>query len=149
MNIGSSIDHDDSIVKKEFYTYTPYTNSFGESEEIRIAIRNCESCLLPSDSYLYMRLSVKTDKYDATTDLKERIKFVNNFPSFLFSDARYELNGIEIDRIKNVGITSTMKLAAATCQANTMGYYNFNKIFIDKVAEHAKDMIYDVVWILR
>lgn len=145
MNVGSHVDRDDSIVKKEFYTYTPYTNSLGESEEIRIVIRNCESCLLPSDSYLYMRLTVTTDKFNATTTNADKIRFVNNFPSFLFSDARYELNGIEVDRIKNVGITSTMKLSAASCQANTMGYYYFYKSFTEKTAEHDKDMVYDVM----
>lgn len=28
---------------------------------------------------------------------------------FLFQDIRYELNGVEIDRIKNAGITTTIK----------------------------------------
>lgn len=53
LNIGACAAQDNSIVKKELYTYTPYTNSFDESEEIRIIIQNQESCLLPCESYLY------------------------------------------------------------------------------------------------
>lgn len=142
LNIGASATHDKSIIKKDFYPYTPFTNSFGESEEIRISIQNNDSYLLPSESYLYMQLSVTTEKNDDTT--AEKVKFVHNFPSFLFSEARYELNGVEIDRIKNVGVTSTMKLAAASCKSNTIGYYQFNETFTDKVAQNAKTIVYDV-----
>ena len=33
----------------------------------------------------------------------------NNFAAFLFDELWYELDGVEIDRNKNVGITSTIK----------------------------------------
>lgn len=35
LDIGASAALDNSIVKKDFYTYTPYTNTFGKFEEIR------------------------------------------------------------------------------------------------------------------
>ncbi|XP_041983220.1 uncharacterized protein LOC121736197 [Aricia agestis] len=35
--------------------------------------------------------------------------FVNNGAAHLFQDIRYELNGVEIDRTKNCGVTTTMK----------------------------------------
>lgn len=144
LNVGVSVAHDDSIIKSDYYTYTPYTNSFKESEEIRITIQNQDLYLLPSDSYLYMQVAVKTEKYDAAATNK--VKFVYNFPSFLFSNARYELNGVEIDRIRNVGITSTMKLTAATHSSNMIGYHNFNEAFTDKDAqsEHS-ELVYDVM----
>lgn len=144
LNIEATATEDNSIVKKEFLTYTPYTNSFDESEEIRILIRNQDAFLLPCESYLYMQIIVTTDKNDdAATD---KIKFSNNFPSFLFSNARYELNGVEIDRIKNVGITSTMKLLAASSQSNTIGYYRFNEAFNGKLAQSkVKNIVYDVM----
>lgn len=144
LNIGATAASDNSIIRKEFYTYTPYTNSFSESEEIRIAIQNQDSFLLPSESYLYMQLIVTTENYD--DNATEKVKFVNNFPSFLFSEARYELNGVEIDRIRNVGVTSTMKLSAASCKLNSIGYYQFNKIFTNKVAQNSKkETTYDVM----
>lgn len=146
LNIEATAARDDSIIKKEFYTYTPYTNSFDESEEIRILIQNQDSFLLPCESYLYMQVIVTTERNDAAAADKDKIKFSNNFPSFLFNNARYELNGVEIDRIKNVGITSTMKLLTASCQSNTIGYYRFNESFMAKSAQNAvKDIVYDVM----
>lgn len=145
LNIGAPAAFDDSITKKDFYTYTPYTNSLGESEEIRILIQNQDACLLPSESYLYIQFSaIATNYSDSTTD-ENRIHFTHNWPSFLFSDARYELNGIEVDRIRNVGITSTMKLSAASCPSNTTGYYHFNETFTGKSAEHKTNIVYDVM----
>lgn len=146
LNIGATAAYDNSIIKNEYYTYTPYTNTFNESEEIRIAIHNQDLCLLPCESYLYMQLTVQTDKYDATiTNDKEKIKFSYNFPSFLFSNARYELNGVEIDRIKSVGITSTLKLHTASSSSNTVGYYHFNKALCNKVAQNVNKVVYDVM----
>lgn len=144
LNIGAKAAFDNSIIKKDYYVYSPYTNSFAPSDEIRIAIQNQDLYLLPSESYLYMQFAVKTDKYsDTETD---RIKFVSNFPSFLFSNARYELNGVEIDQIRNVGITSTLKLSAATHPSNTVGYHSFNEAFSDKVAESKTEkLVYDVM----
>lgn len=148
MNIGASAAYDNSIMKNEYYAYTPYTNSFGESEEIRIAIQNQDLHLLPCDSYLYMQIKVNTDKNDAAAS--EKVKYVYNFPSFLFSNARYELNGVEIDRIKNVGITSTLKLTAASSSSNTHGYFSFNNNFNDRVAQNTHaTMVYDVMLPLK
>lgn len=144
LNVGATAALDNSITRKDFHTYTPYTNSFGESEEIRISIQNQDSYLLPCESYLYMQLTVTTENNNENADNK--VKFVHNFPSFLFSEARYELNGVEIDRIRNVGLSSTMKLSVASCKSNTIGYYQFNKAFTDKIAQNkTKDIIYDVM----
>lgn len=142
LNIGATVAHDNSIIKKDFYAYTPYTNSFGESEEVRIAIQNQGTHLLPCECFLYLELTVTTEKNNETAT--DKVKFVRNFPSFLFSEARYELNGVEIDRIRNVGMTSTMKLGAASCQSNTSGYYQFNKLFTNKIAQSANAIVYDV-----
>lgn len=145
LDVGATAAHDDSIVKRDFYTYTPYTNTFNESEEIRIAIQNQDLCLLPSESYLYMQVKVSTENNNDTVADKDKVKFVHNFASFLFSDARYELNGVEIDRNRNVGITSTMKLLAASCKSNTSGYYQYNKTFAGKVAQRAEAVVYDLM----
>ncbi|XP_015124394.1 uncharacterized protein LOC107046316 [Diachasma alloeum] len=69
-------------------------------------IQHQDLCLLPSKSYLhiYGRLT----KEDAAAPV-ERTRFVNNAICHLFEEIRYELNGVEIDRAKNVGLTSLMK----------------------------------------
>jgi len=63
----------------------------------------------------------------------------NNCMAFMFDEIRYELNGVEIDRNRNIGITSTIKnyvsmtydksLIALNARWNSRskeeGYFNF------------------------
>lgn len=134
---------DDTIIKKEIYQYAPYTTTFNESDEIRIAIQSKDSYLLPCESYIYMRIQATTAGAHAATDAE--VKFVNNFASFLFSDVRYELNGVEIDRVRNVGRASTMKLMIAARPSHLTGYAKYCKTFEDETARHAEATDYDVV----
>lgn len=101
---------DNSIESYEIHNYNPYTNSFKENDEIRIPIHQQDLYILPSASFIYIegRASVFS-KDDSGKIIKKNVQFTNNSILFLFQDIRYEMNGIEIDRVKNVGITSTMK----------------------------------------
>lgn len=127
LSIDALAAHDDTIIRKEFYQYAPYTTTFGASDEIRIAIQSKDSYLLPCESYIYMQLSATTTGVFALNDTE--VKFVNNYASFLFSDARYELNGVEIDRVRNVGRASTMKLTVASRPSHLNGYSQYCKTF--------------------
>ncbi|XP_014481392.1 PREDICTED: uncharacterized protein LOC106747906, partial [Dinoponera quadriceps] len=46
-------------------------------------------------------------------ELQWRCELVNNCFAFMFDEIRYELDGVEIDRNRNVGITSTIKSYAS------------------------------------
>lgn len=106
INIQSPVDFDESISHYEIHAHKPYaSSSFDNSDEIRIAIQHQDLCLLPSKSYLY--ISGKLTKVDGTAAAHTTLP--NNAISFLFDEIRYELNAVEIDRNKNVGITSIMK----------------------------------------
>lgn len=64
--------------------------------------------------YMYFQLLASFIEGYATVSsknviVKEAINFTYNPISFLFQDIRHELNGVEIDRNRNVGITTTMK----------------------------------------
>ncbi|XP_070525278.1 uncharacterized protein [Cardiocondyla obscurior] len=97
---------DNSIVKIETYTYNPYANTtFGYSDEIRIPIQQQDLYTLPCDSFLYIEGKIKIKKLDD----KLTAALGNNCVAFMFDEIRYELNGVEIDRNRNVGITSTLK----------------------------------------
>lgn len=145
LSIDALAVRDDTIIKKEVYPYTPYTSSFKESDEIRIAIQSKDSYLLPSESYIYMQLKATTEGVHANAD--EEIKFIANFASYLFSDARYELNGVEIDRVRNVGRASTMKILTAARRSQLEGYAKFCKTFEATSPRGAvnAEKIYDVV----
>ena len=62
-------------------------------------------CLLPSKSALHIngRLS-KTDVGQVKIT-----KFINNAICHSLEEIRYEINAVEIDKCKYVGLTSTMK----------------------------------------
>lgn len=110
LNIDDSPHFDNSIEGYEIHTYNPYSNSFKENDEIRISIHQQDIYVLPSSSFIYIEGRVNVSMKDASGKVaKKSLKFTNNPIAFLFQDIRYEINGIEIDRIRNVGITSTMK----------------------------------------
>lgn len=98
---------DAAITKKQFHTYSPYTSSYGANDEVRIAIQSQDLYVLPSESYILMEVEVsrKTGTEHAAT----AGTWANNPEGYLFSEMRYEINNVEIDRIKNPGLTSNMK----------------------------------------
>ncbi|CAB3253329.1 unnamed protein product [Arctia plantaginis] len=97
-NIEESVLFDDSIEGIEYHSYTPYHESYKNNDEIRIRINDMDTIVLPCESQLIVE----------GTTTKNSI-FINNGPAYLFHDIRYELNGVEIDRTKNCGVTTTMK----------------------------------------
>ena len=106
LNIGGEPIFDDSVVKIETHTYNPYANTtFGHNDEIRIPIQQQDLYTLPCESFLYVegRLIIKRRNDESQATL------VNNCVAFMFDEIRYELNGVEIDRSRNAGITSTIK----------------------------------------
>lgn len=146
LSVDSLAVRDDSIIKKEIYPYAPYTTTFGVSDEIRIAIQSKDSYVLPSESYLYMKISATTAGVHAAGD--PEVNFVSNFVSFLFSDVRYELNGVEIDCVRNVGRASTMKIRAASRVSPLNGYAHYCRVYEGEIPR--SDIIatvkrYDVV----
>ncbi|XP_077260891.1 uncharacterized protein LOC143896749 [Temnothorax americanus] len=97
---------DDSVVKIETHTYNPYANTtFGHNDEIRIPIQQQDFYMLPCESFLYVegRLVIKRRNDESVTTL------ANNCVAFMFDEIRYELNGVEIDRNRNVSKASTIK----------------------------------------
>lgn len=109
LSIGSEILHDDTIIKKDYHTYSPYTQSFGNDDEIRIGIQSQDQYVLPSESYLLLEV-----EYKRKTGIECEAKFTYNFSAFFFQEIRYEINSYDIDRTKNPGLTTNMKHLLAT-----------------------------------
>lgn len=107
INVQEKPVSDESIIKKDFHTYTPYLQSFNNNDEIRISIQNQDLYLLPSESYLYVEGNV----VDATTKSFPLKIFTmkSNIVPHLFDEIRYELNGIEVDKTRYLGISNTIK----------------------------------------
>lgn len=110
LEINDSPQFDNSIASYEIHTYNPYSNSFKENDEIRIPINQQDIYVLPSASYIYVEGRATVASKDASGKLTRKVvNFTNNYITFLFQDIRYEINGVEVDRIKNAGITTTLK----------------------------------------
>ena len=107
LDIRTPIVFDESICHYETHAHQPYaTSSFRNNDEIHIAIQHQDQCLLPSRSSIHIQ--GKFTQADGSA-FKTGTVPINNAICFLFSEIRYELNAIEIDKCKNVGITSLMK----------------------------------------
>lgn len=104
LNVKEAVNYDNSIVKFEYHSYSPFINSFKNNDEIRIAIQYQDIYVLPSESFIYIE-----GKLQCIPIRPDNMKFTNNPIAFLFEEIRYEINGVEIDRNKNVGLTSTIK----------------------------------------
>lgn len=108
LHISDSPQFDNSIEGYEVHTYNPYNNSFRENDEIRIPIHQQDVYILPSASFIYIEGHVTIIGKDKKPVAKV-VEFTNNPVMFMFQDIRYEINGVEIDRSKYPGITTTIK----------------------------------------
>ncbi|RLU15209.1 hypothetical protein DMN91_012203, partial [Ooceraea biroi] len=124
LDIAGEPVFDERIVGLEIHTYNPYANtSFGYSEEIRIPIQQQDLYTLPCESYLYIEgtfsiVGTSAGEGGDSVTHKDQARLVNNCAAFLFDEIRYELNGVEIDRSRNVGVTSTLKNYASLTHAH-------------------------------
>lgn len=103
LDIFKDVKYNEQIVKEQYHTYKPRTTNYGNSDEIRISIQHQDIFTRPCESYVH----ISGDIVIPTQAIP--FQLVNNAFSFLFEEIRYELNGVEIDKNRDVGITSTMK----------------------------------------
>jgi hypothetical protein len=108
LNVGEGYVNDCKITQMQYHSFQPYSNNaFSNNDEIRISVQNMEVYTLPCESYIYIEGKVNTPK-----DVGQGIgtfNFTNNGLAFLFSEMRYEINGIEIQKLKYPGISSALK----------------------------------------
>ncbi|XP_032689019.1 uncharacterized protein LOC116852608 [Odontomachus brunneus] len=114
LNIESRPTFDHRVTKIEIHIYNPYANTtFDYNDEIRIPIQQQDLYTLLCDSFLYIegrRNDESNNNNLAPPALpKTAARFSNNCAVFMFDEIRYEIDGVEIDRYRNVGITSTLK----------------------------------------
>ncbi|XP_031639727.1 uncharacterized protein LOC116351727 [Contarinia nasturtii] len=119
IQIKAPIIRDNNIISQQYHTYTPYTQSYENNDEIRIAIQSQDLNVLPSESYLFIEFEAKRS---GTTVSTQKVKFNPFYLAHLFSEMRYELNGVEIDRCKTPGITSALKTMIA-CKSSDLSLY--------------------------
>lgn len=112
---------DNSVVEREFHNHIPFGSpKYGNNDEIRIVVPEIDKLTLPSESELLiegkLRLTNDETKNSATASL------IHNAAAFMFSSIRYVISGVEVDEVRNVGITSTMK-----------GYFSYSPSYLNKL----------------
>ncbi|XP_046749847.1 uncharacterized protein LOC124413363 [Diprion similis] len=106
LNIQTPVIFDESIAHYEIHAHKPYASStFNNSDEIRITVQHQDLCILPGKSSVHIHGRLL--KADGTATVNTQL--VNYAICHLFEEIRYEINAVEIDRSKNVGLTSLMK----------------------------------------
>ena len=101
---------DESIESLEAYAYQPISGAkYNIPGQIEIRIENTSALFLPSASWLQIEGKL-VKAADGTTAFAtgKNITFTNNGPCFLFDNAKYELNGQEIENIYHPGYATTM-----------------------------------------
>jgi hypothetical protein len=107
LDIGSKPEFSEGVVGMELHTYQPYSSkSFGNGDEIRISIHHQDICTAPGRSFIHIEGKLLKSKGGSPS---KDFALTNNAFAFLFDEIRYELNSVEITRVRNVGTTSTLK----------------------------------------
>lgn len=107
LNVKKLIGRSDEITSQQYHTYSPYSTSFNNNDEIRITIQSQDLYILPSDSHLFIEFIVA--RRTPAPNEENAPTFPTFFIAHLFNEMRYELEGVEIGRCKLPGITTTMK----------------------------------------
>lgn len=105
----------------EYHSHHPYSPT-QLTDEIRIAIQHQDLVTLPCHSFIHMEgRFVKEDGSAKPTSAT----ITNNAFMFLFDEIRYDLCGVEIEKIRNPGITSTMKGLVSFKQSSQHAIENY------------------------
>lgn len=108
LEVDDKIAMDDIITQYEFHTHLPYASqTLAKNDEIRIPINQQDVFTLPSKSFLYVEGTATATKLNNNVAVK--LELVNNFIAFLFEEIRYSIGGVDVDRTRNVGMTTTLK----------------------------------------
>ncbi|KAJ8939269.1 hypothetical protein NQ318_015227 [Aromia moschata] len=89
---------DDSIIREEIRTYHPFVKSFANNDEIEIVIYQQDALLLMHDAAILIEGTL-----DKTANSTGTVEFTNNCGAYLFDSISYELNGKEIDKVRDPG----------------------------------------------
>lgn len=108
LNVKEPLMEDNSLIRYEYHSLLPFSaNNLGNNDEIRIPLHQEDVLSLPSESRIYVEGTLTNDPVADPIDPAHGL--VGNAIAFLFSEIRYEVNGILVDRVRNPGVTSLLK----------------------------------------
>lgn len=96
--------YEESIAREELHTYHPQTASYDYSDTIEITIAQDSAFIVFADSYLLIE-----GRFIVAAAGDGKPELTANAGAFMFSDMTYELNGKEIEKVRDPGILSTIR----------------------------------------
>lgn len=127
LDIDASYVTDTKITKIEYHSYIPYTNSFRNNDEIRILVQQSDTYPYLHDSCLYIEGKIAEP---------DKVSLYNNGVSQLFEQVRLEINGVEVDRTRALGVTSSIKNYLSCTPDEYYCYENAGWTFRDDTSIH-------------
>lgn len=106
LNFTGEPQQDNKITKCQYQAFYPSETSLMPGQDIHIVVQNPEILVLPNQAYFQLKYKAIPEK---DKPLSNDLQIYNNGPPEFFSEFRYNLNGIEIDRCKQPGIATAMK----------------------------------------
>lgn len=110
LDIAQPVSFSEDITRYQWHTFNPFVTSgnYGNNDEIRIAANSQDMQTHPGMSNLVIEVTITSGT--TTGELQEpKTRPINNAIAHLFSEIRYELNGVEVDSVRHLGIASTLK----------------------------------------
>ena len=101
---------DNSIESWQYRKYTPQSQADLDSvgSPIQIDIQSSDVYINPSKSYLLIKGKLVRNDDNTPFAENDEIALVNNAMMYLFSEIRYEINGVIVERISHPGQASSM-----------------------------------------
>ncbi len=117
LEIFGQPEFEESIIKEERHTYRPTVASYNYSDEIEIIINQHDMPMALYDAEFHIEMSFLPEEGSTKCQLTK------NFATFLFESISYELNGIEVERIRDPGLISTLKTYLCFNEMELKGMY--------------------------
>ena len=115
LDVESKYSIDSKITKLEYHSYVPYTSTFDNNNEIRIAVQQ-------TDVYPYLHESFLFIEGKVTDSIK--VKLYNNGLSFLFDQIMLEINVVEVDKSRILNVACSLKGYISSTPDNYNCYEN-------------------------
>lgn len=121
LNIFNKPVFENDIVREMYKTYAPHTKSFNSNDIIELSVNQLDACLAFHESLLCIDGNIKRlNAAGESVTIDNKITFVDNMGAFLFESLSYELNGFEVERCRDPGILSTIKILTTYTQAELL-----------------------------
>lgn len=134
LDIFTDPKFDESIKGEQLHTYHPQTKAFDYNDTVDILIYQQDVFMDMSEATLIVE-----GMFEEQTGGDGVCTLTNNPAAFMFSDITYELNGKEVEKVRDPGIVSTIRglLTYNTDESRTLSIAGWNPTG-DQVMIHAK-----------